>query len=69
MPNEWILDVLSDLKAFAQNNDLGVLAEHLDDTCLVAAAELASKGEGHNAHDCRSAGATGFNTREIRNRY
>ena len=46
MPNnEWILDVLSDLKTFAAANGLSVLAEQLDDTRLIAAAEIASKKE------------------------
>jgi hypothetical protein len=46
MRNDWILDVLTDLKAFAQANGLSALAEQLEDTALVAAAEIASKGEG-----------------------
>ncbi|MDA7964062.1 hypothetical protein [Ruegeria sp.] len=41
--NEWILDVLSDLNAFAVANGLTALAEQLDDTRLIAAAEIASK--------------------------
>jgi len=41
MQYEWILDVLIDLKAFAVNNGLTVLAEQLDDTSLVAATEIA----------------------------
>ncbi|SHJ42809.1 hypothetical protein SAMN05444404_2054 [Ruegeria lacuscaerulensis ITI-1157] len=40
--NEWILDVLSDLNAFAVANGLTALAEQLDDTKLIAAAEIAS---------------------------
>jgi len=43
--NRWILDVLMDLKAFALANDLEVLAEQLDDTTLIAAAEIASRAE------------------------
>ncbi|MCE8537786.1 hypothetical protein KBY27_09975 [Ruegeria pomeroyi] len=42
---EWILDVLSDLKTFANANGLSALAEQLDDTKIVAAAEIASKRE------------------------
>ena len=42
MADEWILDVLADLKAFARKNGLVALAEQLDDTSLVAATELAS---------------------------
>jgi hypothetical protein len=36
----WILDVLGDLKEFANNNGLKALAEQLDDTTLIAAAEI-----------------------------
>lgn len=41
MQYEWILDVLTDLKAFAKVNGLSILAEQLDDTSLVAATEIA----------------------------
>ncbi len=41
--NDWILDVLADLNAFASSNGLNALAEHLDDTMLIAAGEIASK--------------------------
>jgi hypothetical protein len=40
MQYDWILDVLNDLKAFAKTNGLSDLAEQLDDTSLVAAAEI-----------------------------
>ncbi len=43
--NDWILDVLADLKSFASANGLGALAEQLDDTTLIAAAEIASQKE------------------------
>ena len=43
--NDWILDVLADLKSFAAANGLGALAEQLDDTKLIAAAEIASQDE------------------------
>jgi len=59
MHNEWILDVLADLRTFAQKNGLGVLAEQLDDTSLIAASELASTGEGISAHDTCPANAVG----------
>jgi len=41
MRYEWILDVLSDLKSFAQGNGLPALAEQLGDTSILAAAEIA----------------------------
>ncbi|MFT4961050.1 MAG: hypothetical protein ACI92Z_002136 [Paracoccaceae bacterium] len=42
MQNDWILDVLADLKTFAETNGLEALAQQLDDTALVAAAEISS---------------------------
>lgn len=45
MRSDWILDVLTDLKAFATANDLPVLAEQLDDTAIVALAEIAALHE------------------------
>jgi len=46
MGHNWILDVLADLKAFAQENDLPLLAAQLDETALVAQAELTSVSSG-----------------------
>jgi hypothetical protein len=61
--NKWILDVLTDLKAFALANDLGVLAGQLDDTTLIAATEIASQAEKvreeGNASSSRSGHGTG----------
>lgn len=51
MQNQWILDVLADLRAFAQLNGLERLAEQLDDTSLVATAELMSQAETSAAHE------------------
>lgn len=45
MQNDWILDVLADLRSFASANDLPLLAEQLDDTALIATAEFASRYE------------------------
>lgn len=45
MRSDWILDVLADLKAFAHCNDLPALAEQIDDTALVALAEIAALTE------------------------
>ena len=45
MRSDWIIDVLADLRSFAQANDLPLLAEQLDDTALIAAAEFASRDE------------------------
>lgn len=60
MQNEWILDVLSDLKTFARQNGMSGLAEQLDDTRLVALAELASIGEGLSTHGKRAAASAGL---------
>ncbi|MCX7888994.1 MAG: hypothetical protein N2422_04600 [Rhodobacteraceae bacterium] len=45
MQYDWIIDVLSDLKTFAQSNGLSALAEQLDDSILVAATEIAQAEE------------------------
>lgn len=52
MGSEWILDVLTDLKSYAQRNGMSVLAEQLDDARLVAAAEIAT-------HDAKRSPLTG----------
>ncbi len=44
MSQEWMIDILTDLKKFAQQNGLMGLAEQLDDSILVAAAELKQAG-------------------------
>lgn len=46
MKNDWILDVLADLRAYAQKNDLPKLAAELEETALVAAAEMTSAETG-----------------------
>ncbi len=40
MRNDWILDVLTDLRSFAEQNGLTASAEQLSDACVVVAAEL-----------------------------
>ena len=45
MRSDWILNVLADLRSFAQANDLPMLAEQLDDTALIATAEFATRDE------------------------
>lgn len=40
MGNDWIIDVLADLKSFAKANDLPALAGQLDETVLVASTEI-----------------------------
>ena len=46
MGHDWILDVLADLRRFAQLNDLPLLAVQLDETAIVANAELSILKEG-----------------------
>jgi hypothetical protein len=40
MGQKWIIDVLADLKTFAEGNDLPVLASKLDEVSRVAEAEI-----------------------------
>lgn len=44
--NKWIIDVLADLTTFAQSNGLELLASQLQQTALVATAEIATVSEG-----------------------
>ncbi|WP_413872281.1 hypothetical protein [Albidovulum sp.] len=44
MRYEWILDVLTDLRAFARANGLPRLAERLDEAVAAAADEIAGAG-------------------------
>lgn len=46
MQHDWILDVLADLRSFAMTNGLPALAEQLEDSRMVAMAEVASLEEG-----------------------
>ncbi len=45
MGNDWIKDVLADLRRFALQNDLPLLAVQLDETAVVAQAEIAKLKE------------------------
>ncbi len=54
MTNDWIIDVLADLRSFSRKNGLPGLAEQLDDTILLAAAEI-----GRNRAEGRTAGHEG----------
>ena len=42
MANDWILDVLVDLRDFAANNGLGITEMHLNQTLVAVADDLAS---------------------------
>lgn len=40
MSQEWMIDVLQDLRSFAAQNGMAGLAEQLDDTIMLATEEL-----------------------------
>ena len=46
MGQKWIIDVIADLRAFADQNGLPLLAHQLDVTSTVARAEIATMMEG-----------------------
>lgn len=54
MRTEWIIDVLVDLKAFAEHNGMDATVAGLEDATLVALAEIASLSR---AGDVPEAGA------------
>ena len=43
MKQDWIIDVLRDLRSFASANGMDTLAAQIDETQLVAMAEIESK--------------------------
>ncbi|MBM9594685.1 hypothetical protein [Roseitranquillus sediminis] len=54
MEHDWILDVLADLRKYANRNDLSALAEQLQETALLATVEIASResdGDGSLSDD------------------
>lgn len=58
MSQEWMIDVLTDLRKFAQQNGLMGLAEQLDETIHVAATDLMSTKQATEATP-RDANKTG----------
>ena len=48
MTNEWMIDVLADLRAYAMKQMMPDLAEHLDDAIMVAASEMRIPQDGLN---------------------
>ena len=64
MANDWILDVLADLRDFAGSNGLGVTEQHLNQTLVAVADDLASmQGIAHGT--ARSIGYVGELSRSI----
>ena len=68
MQNKWILDVLVDLKSFAQQNGLPQLSDQLDMTRAIAAQELIQNGEGVSGDDRGSTREFGTPDRTARER-
>ncbi|GEM_PF-538889 len=53
MQHDWLIDVLTDLKAFAEANGMGASATAIDDATLVMLAEMTSLS--HRADQAGSA--------------
>ena len=68
MKNDWILEVLGDLKGFASKNDLPALSEQLDDTFRIAVSELAIQSRKQQEYTLKSSGYTGTGRRGFRSR-
>ncbi|MGR3467469.1 MAG: hypothetical protein ACU0CI_06275 [Shimia sp.] len=43
MSDEWVIDVLHDLRTFARDNEMPRLGEYLDDAIVVAHTELVAR--------------------------
>lgn len=65
MANDWIIDVLTDLKTFASDNGLLALANQLDETALIAAAEISSHEDSRRELTGWEVGRTGRHHRNI----
>ena len=68
MANDWIIDVLADLKKYAAKNGLAALARQLDDTTLVAASEIAATQGGGQELTIGEIGNTGGLYRAVASR-
>lgn len=42
MPHEWMIRTLEDLQRYARRNDMRALAEHLEQSRLLALVEIAN---------------------------
>ncbi len=59
MQNEWLIDVLTDLRRFSEEKGMPATASALEDVCLIALAELEANraaGMGPNAEHEGKAG-------------
>lgn len=57
MSQEWMIEVLADLQKFARRNDMKQLEEQLQDTILIATAEMkpsTNKTGAGGAYDIRT---------------
>ena len=59
MENEWIIDVLTDLRGFAENKGMNATASALKDICLIALAELEAIKAEDTGLTARHEGETG----------
>lgn len=57
MTNEWIIDVLADLKHYAIRHHYMSLAEQLDDALVTAAAELMQEADAMETIEVAAVGA------------
>ena len=60
MAHDWILDVLADLKTYANKNGLSALAGELEEATLLAATEIASIEGKAPVPAMRNAGTSGY---------
>ena len=57
MDKEWIIDVLGDLRVFAQKNELPLLARQLDETLAIAKIEIDHRRQGTHLRVVEADGA------------
>ncbi len=59
MENEWMIDVLTDLRCFAEKRGMNATASALEDVCLIALAELEARRGAGTGLDAGHEGETG----------
>mgnify|MGYP000194534109 CR=1 FL=1 len=65
MGQDWIIDVLADLRCFARNNNLPLLTAQLEEAGLVAEVEIASQPLAEKLQSRGDAGAMSGNVSKV----
>jgi len=59
MGQDWIINVLSDLRSFARKNEMPLLMRQLDEAVVVASAEIAARPDSEQKWPSRETAHSG----------